>query len=75
MRTSELSEYQTNLMHRTGFKPTYTYMYFIPQLILCNDGDGCRNSSKRYVVRFVGNNSKCWDSKEVWMDPEILDEL
>ena len=37
--------------------------------------EGNKSSSKKYVVRFNGNNSKRWDGKEVWLDPEILDEL
>lgn len=33
------------------------------------------SSSQQYVVRFNNNNSKRWDGKEVWLDPEVLDEL
>lgn len=32
-------------------------------------------ASKRYVVRFEGNSSKHWDSKEIWLDCSILDKL
>ena len=33
------------------------------------------SAPKQYVVRFEGNNSRKWDGKEVWVDPEVLDEL
>ena len=32
------------------------------------------SSSQQYIVHF-SDNSKCWNRKEVWLDPEILDKL
>lgn len=56
----------------------HEYLTLVAALLLCISlmmAEGSRSSNKKYVVRFDGNNSKRWDGKEVWLDPEILDEL
>jgi len=32
-------------------------------------------SNRRYAVKFEENQSKRWDSKEIWLTEEVLDEL
>ena len=35
----------------------------------------CVSSSKKYIVRFEGNNSKKWDGREISVDEEWLESL
>lgn len=53
----------------------YIFIVLVPFVIFMTRMAEGKSSSQRYIVRFEGNNSKCWDGKEVWLDAEVLNEL